>query len=321
VIGQAAEFIIELQGPAFADTLQEVTLTGSAYSSTTNKYSQTVTHDPRVNLLTDFTNTSSHMTVSLGKTNETYFNVSQFKQVGGMADNASSAQSIAVGPNGGGSTIGDPWMLGFDAGSSGDHNIYHWVNGTFVQVAGGATQIAISPTGTPWVINHAGAIYSWNGSSFVLAPGNACASQIAVGAQGPWILGCHEQTNGYSIYKLQGSSWVQQPSQATKIAIGQHGPWIIQKPGNVAYWNGSNYIQAPGNPCATDIAVAPITVPVNTSTDDVWITGCHSQSTGYTIYQLQGNSFVQIPGEANQISVSPDLGVPWIVDKKGNIYE
>jgi len=72
--GSAAEFIIENQSPQcctpstpFTDLASKVTITGSAYSSTTNAYSQTISNDPAVSLLADFTNTTSHMNVSLGK--------------------------------------------------------------------------------------------------------------------------------------------------------------------------------------------------------------------------------------------------------------
>jgi len=42
---------------------------------------------------------------------------------------------------------------------------------------------------------------------------------------------------------------------------------------------------------------------------------------GAKIFQLQNNSWVLIPGDAEQISVSPDLGVPWLVTRSQQIYE
>jgi len=302
-------------------------MSGSAISSTTGSYSQTVSNDPLVYELVDFTNTVSHMKISLGTTNETYFTSSQFKQVIGLANNGAGAESIGVGPSGKEPNVGDAWTLGYTADSTGNYKIYQWKNSAWVQRAGGATHIAVSPQGYPWVITKLGAIYYWNGSAFVLAPGNACASWISVGSNAfgstygdPWILGCHEGTNGYNIYQLQGSTFVQQPSQAIRIAVGPLGPWIINKAGSVYYWDGSGYAEAPGSPCATDIAVAPLfsVFPFG----DAWITGCHFQGTGYNIYQLNMNGvWEQVPGEANQISLSPDSGVPWVVNSQGHIYE
>jgi hypothetical protein len=55
----------------------------------------------------------------------------------------------------------------------------------------------------------------------------------------------------------------------------------------------------------------------------VWITGCgDATDEGSNIFQLQkGTAWVQIPGVASQISVSPDLGVPWLVTLTGEIFE
>jgi hypothetical protein len=79
--GKAAEFIIEDQSPqvgsstAFTDFTPEVTMTGSAYSTTTGSFSQTVNNDPNVYVLTDFTKTTSHVVVSLGSAEQTFFSM------------------------------------------------------------------------------------------------------------------------------------------------------------------------------------------------------------------------------------------------------
>ncbi len=81
-IGRAAEFVIENQSPqvsststAFTDFTPQVTMTGSAYSSQTNKYSQTVNNDSTVSLLTDFTKTTTHIVVTLGSAAQTNFSI------------------------------------------------------------------------------------------------------------------------------------------------------------------------------------------------------------------------------------------------------
>jgi hypothetical protein len=82
-VGVAAEFIIENQSPqvspistAFTDFTPLVTMSGLAYSSKTKSYSQTISTDPTVYLLTDFTNTTTHINVSLGTRDQTYFDIS-----------------------------------------------------------------------------------------------------------------------------------------------------------------------------------------------------------------------------------------------------
>ncbi len=81
-LGLAAEFIIENQSPqmnppgvAFTDFWGQVAMSGSAYSSATNKYSQTISTDPSVHLLTDFTSDTTQLSVLLGASNQTYFTV------------------------------------------------------------------------------------------------------------------------------------------------------------------------------------------------------------------------------------------------------
>jgi len=81
-VGRSAEFVIENQSPqvsktstAFTDFTPMVTMSGSAYSSTTGSYSKTISTDPAVSLMTDFTSTTTHIDVSLGTTNQTYFSI------------------------------------------------------------------------------------------------------------------------------------------------------------------------------------------------------------------------------------------------------
>jgi hypothetical protein len=315
---------------AFTDFAPQVNMAGSAYSTATGKYSQTVTSDSAVDLLEDFTNATSHMNVTLGTTDETYFSVSQFKQVGGLASNSATAEPIAVGPNANGSQVGDAWTLGFNPDVNGQYAIYQWKNSNWVEQPGRATHIAVGPEGYPWAVNYQGLIYYWDGNSFEPAPNQSttCASWISVGPNAygssygdPWILGCHEGTDGYSVYQLQGSNWVYQNAKAVKIAVGPKGPWITSITGAVYYWNGSGFVEAP-TACATSIAVGPLSAPFAGPYGDVWTTGCHLDGNGYRIYQLQkGTTWVEIPGIASAIAVSPDFGVPWYVDTVGHIFE
>jgi hypothetical protein len=82
-LGTSAEFVIENQSPqvspsstAFTDFTPAVTVAGSAYSSTTNSYSKKISTDPAVYVLTDFTNTTTRISIVLGTTDQTFFGVS-----------------------------------------------------------------------------------------------------------------------------------------------------------------------------------------------------------------------------------------------------
>jgi hypothetical protein len=65
------------------------------------------------------------------------------------------ADEIAVGPADG------AWILGRGTGDASGMAIYRYVNGGWFQVDGLATHIAVSPQGTPWVVNGHGQIFSY----------------------------------------------------------------------------------------------------------------------------------------------------------------
>jgi hypothetical protein len=80
VLGPSAEFIIENDSPqakppstAFTDFTPEVIMQGSAFSTRTNDLSQTISNDPTISVLTDWTKDGTHILVALGTTDETYF--------------------------------------------------------------------------------------------------------------------------------------------------------------------------------------------------------------------------------------------------------
>lgn len=80
VLGPSADFIIENDSPqahppstAFTDFTPKVTMAGSAFSTQTNTLSQTISNDPIITVLTDWTKDGTHMLVALGTKDETYF--------------------------------------------------------------------------------------------------------------------------------------------------------------------------------------------------------------------------------------------------------
>jgi hypothetical protein len=79
-LGRAAEFVIENQSPqvsssstAFTDFRPGVTMAGTA-TNTLNK-TKSISNDPDVNVLTDFTHTTTHILVTLAGQDDTDFNV------------------------------------------------------------------------------------------------------------------------------------------------------------------------------------------------------------------------------------------------------
>jgi hypothetical protein len=264
----------------------------------------------------------------------------QFKRVGGTAQSntvpcpaagySCYPQSIAVGPNAHGSTLGTAWILGTAKTGAGDYYVYRRKGSRWVRTDGAGLQIAVGIDGYPWVITHLGTIYYWNGSAFLLAPGNGCATSIGVGPKQspggspygtPWVIGCNgSSTTDGNIYQFNGSEWVLGPGAANRISVTTDGiPWVITAAGNVFYLSFSSFLPGPAGGCASSIAAGKAGFDIDT---DVWITGCGEvNNQGAKIFQLTGNfTWLQIPGVASQVAVSPDLGVAWVVTLTGEIF-
>jgi hypothetical protein len=126
---------------------------------------------------------------------------------------------------------------------------------------------------------------------------------------------------------LVGPEWVTQPGTGTQIAVSPQGfAWVINGKGNIFFWDGASFLQYPTG-CASSIAVGPPSLAdPGWVFGEPWITGCSESNSGafqgFSVYQLRYGSWVLIPGPAaDQISVSPDLGVPWLVNYSGQIFE
>jgi predicted NUDIX family NTP pyrophosphohydrolase len=141
-VGPAAEFIVEdtsaqvlASSTAFTDFTPTLNMYGSAFSTRTGRYSQTVSNDPTVYKLTDFTNTTTHIDVVLGSADETCFTVSANPNPPAPPPCQPVAQSPA-------------WAGGLD-GYWGTDNSQH-VN--YVAANGHIHEMYIHP-GAPWVNN------------------------------------------------------------------------------------------------------------------------------------------------------------------------
>jgi len=235
-------------------------------------------------------------------------------------------QSIAVGPNANGSTLGTAWVLGTAKTSAGDYYVYQRQGSSWVRTDGAGLQISVGIGGYPWVITHLGTIYYWNGSTFVLAPGDGCATSIGVGPGylfqygDAWVIGCDgSSTTDGSVYQFQGSGWVYQTGPvANRIAVlAEDVPFLISASGQVLVWNGGAPTPEPPG-CATSIAAGP---GVGPQYPNLWITGCGNvNNQGAKIFELENDKWVRIPGVGSQVALSPDLGVAWVVTLTGEIF-
>ena len=177
--------------------------------------------------------------------------------------------------------------------------IYRYNGTSFQSIPGQARRVAVDPNGNAWVINSGGLIYRYTGSGFVNVPG--LASDVGIGANGTvWV------TNPTGlIYRCNGSSFQPIPGQASRIAVDPNGnAWVVNPAGLVYRYTGSSFVNVPGS--ASDIGVGADGV--------VWITNAAGR-----IYRYNGVNFVQVAGMASQISVDP-VGQAWVVNGGGLIY-
>ena len=227
--------------------------------------------------------------------------------------NAVSGSALDIGSG----SNNQAWMIGTDPTSGGNYHIYRWVQSTssWQQTAGGALRIAVSPEGTPWVVDASGGIWRWNGTQFIAFPGGAY--DIGVGSnESAWVIGRNPTGGGnFQIFRWHSatSSWELVPGGAVRISVSPDGtPWVVSASGSVYRWNGSAWDTLPGS--ASDIGVG--------SYGNAYIVTNQPGSGGnFEIQQWQDNlsAWQPIDGGATAISVSPE-GTTWAVNATGQIF-
>jgi hypothetical protein len=179
--------------------------------------------------------------------------------------------------------------------------------GTSWTAPGNLTQLSIAPNGTPWGINSAGNIYTFNASAQDWAPIPGYLSQIAAGPDGVvWGL----NSSGY-IYRWNPSrsQWDWIPGNLEQISVGIDGDvWGINSAHFVYHFNGAveDWEQIPG-------VLSTISVGFDGA---VWGLGLNGE-----IFRLRAGAkaFEQVPGQLSQISVGGD-GEVWGTNSTSDIY-
>lgn len=209
----------------------------------------------------------------------------------------SFASDIAAGAN------GAVWATGTDT-VPGGHSIYRWTGSSWQQVAGGAVDIAVDPSGNPWVVNSNGDVFHYTGSGWQTMGHNA--TDVAVGANGAvWII----EDPGFGadgvLERWTGSGW-QQPQGAGgldkffgRLAVDPSGnPWVTGSSGAIERWVGNGWQQEPAAP-----SISP---DIDIGRDgSVWAGGPDG------IYHLNGSSWERVfSGSLTNIAV----------DASGNLW-
>lgn len=226
------------------------------------------------------------------------------------------ANDISIGANGavfhvGTTPQGNPFFSpGFE--------IARWNGSNWDRVQGIAgIQVAVAPDGSPWHVTRNGDMYRWTGSAWQQLPGRA--THLAVGANGAiFHVGTTPQPGGlvspgYELAKWTGSGWERVPGAARQVAVAPDGtPWIVNNFGQIFRWTNNNWQHLPGN--ATHLAIgADGTV-------------CHVGTTemgqgGFEIARWNGYSWVRYPrAAALKVAADPN-GLPWHMNRQGDIYQ
>jgi hypothetical protein len=101
-------------------------------------------------------------------------------------------------------------------------------------VPGGAVRIAVSPDGSPWIVDDEGAVFRWLGSRWHRVIGDAV--DIAFGADAE-LLDCRRgrrtaRRTGVSLWN--GREWDMTDGAANRIAVAPNGlPWLVNIRGGV----------------------------------------------------------------------------------------
>ncbi|QXV66669.1 Ig-like domain-containing protein [Mucilaginibacter sp. 21P] len=214
---------------------------------------------------------------------------------------------------------GSVFIIGTDSTSAGSgYSISKLVNNKLTKLPDcGAVRVAVTPDGTPWVINKDHKVLKYSGTAWIEQPGTA--TDIAIGANGAiFAIGNIETspTGGNNIMSWTGSNWENKPDCAgTRIAVAPDGiPWVVNK-SNIVYRYGGTYLWEPFN----NILASDIGIGANGS---VFVVGKLTSSAASGIFKFDSYyrwQDLNLPGGTN-IAVTPD-GKAWWLDATNVLHK
>lgn len=138
-----------------------------------------------------------------------------------------AAKDIGIGAN------GAVWVIGATAVGA-DYGIYKWNGTDWANISGGASRIAVDPSGNAWVVNKTGNVFAYNGSGWDLKQGTVKAKDIAIGANGEiWCT-----ANDGKIYQWLENSWNLRTGDASQVGVAPDGNvWVVNAGGQLYHTN------------------------------------------------------------------------------------
>lgn len=140
---------------------------------------------------------------------------------------AGSATDIAIGDD------GSVYSIGTDDCGSG-FGIYRFIKPYgWEKIPGCGEKIDVSPEGIPWVVNRQGRIFKFVNGAWLEVPGGAF--DIAVGEEDEiWVTGTSFCRGGRRIFHYQATEWLELEGCAVSLDIApDSGLWVINANGEI----------------------------------------------------------------------------------------
>jgi hypothetical protein len=220
------------------------------------------------------------------------------------------------------SSDGSIWVLS-DQPAGPDKFIWHYSGGTWTNITGLASHIAIAPNGTLYAINSSGGIYAYSGGSWT-SPGGG-ASAITVLADNSIVVVSNAGTGDQGIWRYNGS-WKQMAGAGISVSgstdtlaytvgsgsVEPGGLYIVNVAGAIYYENlDDSFAQLPA--AAMEVATRP---------GGVFALGASAIDPGdYGIFyfDMSTKMWTQQTGAAASLSVGADNEL-YVVTGAGAIY-
>ena len=157
------------------------------------------------------------------------------------------------------------------------------------------------------------------GLGWIRLPGSA--HDVGSGGGTLVAIGTDQQSDGYGIWRWDGSAWHQFPGSGVRIAADTQGnPWVVNKAGLIWRWDGSAWQSVPDPPDPADstkqLEASDIGVSPNGS---VFVIASNVVTGGFGIWEYTSGSWQQFPGGGIRISMDAS-GNPWVVNATQQLW-
>ena len=214
---------------------------------------------------------------------------------------------------------GSQWAIGTNPVGNDNYGVYKFNGTSWDAMAGGGVRIASGPAGHAWTVGAHGGIFVWvNGRSTDVPPlpSSIQAIDIAVSKEGTYVIGNDHQLWEFNPDFQRWDRANGPPVEFSRVTAGSHGGVRLVATTGAVYFRApgqDEFLNIPGV-IASDIGVG--------GNGAVWAIGRNPApgNNGNEIYQWRGDSWLRMPGAAEQISVA-GAGNAWVVARNGNIYQ